>query len=344
MGLWVVWWWLHKLQKWLTASGVNCRSLSEANIFIWPCWLNSHLRMAIVERLSAICTGKISGHLEWTSTTTKTLQPLIGQAKSICIRNHGCPDRLDQKTGVSVATAWVQRPRSSVKTVEKRFMVSSLCFVMALWSGDLETTLSGMYRRTSDSIKPRPNWLCLESFRTLFCPQFRLLLAILQWCGHNSQMHHSLHVLSVFPIVSMRWGLCPRQCLSVTGQSGRSVLLTYFRFDLVLRRKVVTWQFVCFFAVCVCYAVTCMLFWAPMGCRISLYVLAFFIRDSGVSWMDAFRQNANQLNFRMQMVAFYVLNLVTLGYVFVLKIPQYTVSGDNFDIFRSVWSLTPPPF
>ena len=62
-----------------------------------------------------------------------------------------------------------------------------------------------------------------------------------------------------FSIVSVRWGLCLRQCLFVAKHSGCSVLLTYFRFDLVSRRKVAIRLYMFFFDVCVCYVVKCVI-------------------------------------------------------------------------------------
>ena len=126
---------------------------------------------------------------------------------------------------------------------EKRLLMSSVSSVMVLWAGDLETALQtelgGMSRRPSDTIKSRAmyqgcvwNLLC-RSLQMLFCPQFPVFLAILQWCGHNPQMHSALHILSVLvktglgcSIVSVRC-IYPSWCLYVTEQSGRSVLLTW---------------------------------------------------------------------------------------------------------------------
>ena len=64
--------------------------MSGINVFSRPSWLNSRLRIVIVERVSGSCIEKISGHLEWASTTTKKLGPLIEPAKSTCIQDHGC--------------------------------------------------------------------------------------------------------------------------------------------------------------------------------------------------------------------------------------------------------------
>ena len=69
---------------------VNYVPLSETNVSDRPCLLNSHLRMVIVEWVSVLFIGKISGHLEWASTTTRQLRPLIQPAKSMCIWDHAC--------------------------------------------------------------------------------------------------------------------------------------------------------------------------------------------------------------------------------------------------------------
>ena len=91
----------HELQKYWNVSDVNCDPLSETNISSRSCWLNSHLRMAIIEQVSAFCIGKISGYLEWVSTTTKKLPPLIGPAKSTCVHDHGYSGHLSWKTSVA---------------------------------------------------------------------------------------------------------------------------------------------------------------------------------------------------------------------------------------------------
>ena len=53
-----------------------------------------------------------------------------------------------------------------------------------------------------------------------------------------------------FSMVSVRWWLCPRQCLFANEQDGCSVLLTHFRFDFELERKVATRLFVMWSLVC----------------------------------------------------------------------------------------------
>ena len=100
--------------------------------------------------------------------------------------------RLSQKTGfvkglsVTVASAWVQRPRLLAKTGEKRLSISSVWSVMALWVEDLDTALqikcSGMSRRPSDSIKSSPN---IYIFRC----------CLMLWYVHNPLKHYSLNVL-----------------------------------------------------------------------------------------------------------------------------------------------------
>ena len=144
--------------------------MSETNVSGRPCLLNSRLRTAIVEQVSAFCIGKISGRLNWSSTTTKKL--LIRPAKFTCNLDPGYPGCLDRKTDVAdglsvgIASVCVPRPRSSVKTVEKRLIIS-ISSVIALWTGNLKTALqtklSGISWRSRDSIKSRTNWLCLES-------------------------------------------------------------------------------------------------------------------------------------------------------------------------------------
>ena len=64
--LWVVgWWWTcvmqHELQKYWNISDVNWDLLSETDVSSSPCWLNSHLKMAIIKWVSAFCNGKFSG-------------------------------------------------------------------------------------------------------------------------------------------------------------------------------------------------------------------------------------------------------------------------------------------
>ena len=46
--------------------------------------------MVIVEWVSVFFIGKISGHLEWVSTTTRTFRLLIEPIKSTWISDHGC--------------------------------------------------------------------------------------------------------------------------------------------------------------------------------------------------------------------------------------------------------------
>ena len=67
-------------------SDVTCDELFATNVSDRPCCLDNRLRTAIIEQASAFCIGKISGHLEWSSTTTKKIQPLIGREKSTMSR------------------------------------------------------------------------------------------------------------------------------------------------------------------------------------------------------------------------------------------------------------------
>ena len=151
------------MQKYWNVSDISCNPLSEINVSGRSYWLNSHLRTVIIEQVSVFYIGKISGHLEWASTTTEKLRPMITPTKSTCTWDHGCSGLLGRKTGaaddlsVGVTLAWVQHPRSLWK--KKRLMISLVCFVIALWAGDLETALQtvlrGMSRKTHwlDKIK-----------------------------------------------------------------------------------------------------------------------------------------------------------------------------------------------
>ena len=70
----------HELQKCWNVSDVICDPLSETNVSGRRCWLNSHLRTAIVERVSVFCIGKISGNLEWAKTITKKAKAMESKA------------------------------------------------------------------------------------------------------------------------------------------------------------------------------------------------------------------------------------------------------------------------
>ena len=79
---------------------MNCVPLPETLVSFRLCWLNSSLRMVMVEWVFVFFIGKISAHLEWASTTTRKLRPLIGPAKSTCIRDHGCSGYVQCKSTV----------------------------------------------------------------------------------------------------------------------------------------------------------------------------------------------------------------------------------------------------
>ena len=100
------------------------------------------------------------------------------------------------------------------------------------------------------------------------------------------------------------------EAMSICNWSGRLVFL-FFRFDLLLGRKFSTWLYVFFFFIYVCYVVDWALFYASVGGRILLYILAFYTHDSGVSWMDTFEQKVSHQNSSKQIEGFYVL--VTLS-------------------------------
>ena len=118
------------------------------------------------------------------------------KAMSTCFQHHRCFGHLGWKTHVAgnlhvdVALVWVQCLRSSVKTGGICWIVSSVCSVIVLWVADLETALqtefSSMFRRTSDSIKLRPNRLCLESSMQMFLDA--VLSSILIVAGNSPVM------------------------------------------------------------------------------------------------------------------------------------------------------------
>ena len=148
----------------------------------------------------------------------------------------------------------------------------------------------------------------------LFYLQFWLLLAIPQWCGHSPpntlcatclvgvsagwpMVFHSLCEMRVmFKAVS----LCNRT------EWPFNFTDTYFCFDLVLVRKVATGLYIFLFCRCLLCGRLCVIL---VGCRIPLYVLAFYARNNDMSWVDTFKWNASHHNSSMQMEAFYMLTL-----------------------------------
>ena len=87
-------------QKWRNDPDVNGVPFSESNVSSKSCWLNSRLRIVMIEWMSVFFSWKISGYLEWVSTTTRKLRPIIGHAKSTCIRNRGCSGYVQCETTI----------------------------------------------------------------------------------------------------------------------------------------------------------------------------------------------------------------------------------------------------
>ena len=145
---------------------------------------------------------------------------------------------------------------------------------MARWAWDLENALqkelSGMCRTRSDSIKSRPNRLCLES--VIFPGTVLSSISIV--AGNPPVMGiTSLYALRAICLRGVRgvWlmifhCLCEMrvmsEAMSICNWTERpfSFTDTYFRFDLVFGKKDCH-QTVCmfFFAVCVCLSLVCYL-------------------------------------------------------------------------------------
>ena len=97
------------------------------------------------------------------------------------------------------------------------------------------------------------NLLC-RYFRMLFCPQFWLLLAILQWCGIfaiclvyvNGGWPMVVHCLGEMRVIFEAVSICNQ------AKWPFSFTDTDFRFDLVLGEKVATRLFVCVFLCYLC--------------------------------------------------------------------------------------------
>ena len=151
-----------------------------------------------------------------------------------------------------------------------------------------------------------------------------MLLAILQSCGHNPQMKCVLLALEVlieagrwFLIVSVRWGLCPRS-VSICNRTERTFTFTeaYFRFDLVLGRKVSTKLFLCIFLYCLCLlcARLCVILFSGGMQNHSLYPCFLHSRQWCVL-NGHFRVKCQPPQFQQADKGFYVLSLVTLSSV-----------------------------